>query len=484
MSIRRLLLVIILLMLLVYGAGCTKEEPAKPATDYASLVDNLRTAGATVEPAGEIIQDFFSVRAQVIKVNGDDVQVFEYSDKTAADTEAALVSPDGSSIGTSTPFWVGPPHFYKSGRIVVLYIGENNSVVNMLQNVLGNQFAGVIDVEEVVRGLDTPWAIDFAPDGRMFITERPGRVRIVKNGQLLDEPWITIDVAPGGESGLLGLALDPKFQQNSLVYLAYTYIDGEGNYKNRLVRMRDDPSSDKGVLDRILVDGVKGASNHDGGRLRFGPDNKLYWTMGDVRDPHSAQDISSLNGKILRLNPDGTVPQDNPFPNSIVYSYGHRNPQGLAWQPGTGRLYSTEHGPSSPPPNSGQDEVNFIEAGNNYGWPITYGDKTQEDMVSPVVQSGISETWAPAGATFVVGGPWDGSLLFVGLRGQTLYRLTLDTNDPFKVLSLERLLVGEFGRLRDVVQGPDNAIYILTSNRDGRGQPSEGDDKVLRLMIR
>ncbi len=341
----------------------------------------------------------------------------------------------------------------------------------------------VMDVEVVVTGLDTPWAIDFSPDGRIFITERLGRVRIVRNGQLLTEPWVTIHVAQRGESGLLGLAIDPDFEQNKFVYLAYTYIDREGNLKNRLVRMRDDQSSGKGILDRILVDEVQGASNHDGGRLRFGPDNKLYWTMGDAQDSDLAQDISSLNGKILRVNPDGTVPQDNPFPNSIVYSYGHRNPQGLAWQPGTGRLYSTEHGPSGFQ-GSGQDEVNFIEAGKNYGWPIIYGDKTRKDMVSPVIQSGSSETWAPAGATFVVGGPWDGSLLFVGLRGQTLYHLTLDTDDPFKVLSFERLLVGEFGRLRDVAQGPDNAIYILTSNRDGRGRPSEGDDKLLRLVIR
>jgi len=325
--------------------------------------------------------------------------------------------------------------------------------------------------------------MDFAPDGRIFITERPGRVRIVKDGQLLDEPWATIDIAPGGESGLLGLALDPEFHNNGLVYLSYTYIGQEGNSINRLVRMRDDQSSDKGKLDSILVDSIRGASNHDGGRLRFGPDKKLYWTMGDAQDSDLAQDISSLNGKILRLNPDGTIPDDNPFPNSIVYSYGHRNPQGLAWQPGTGRLYSTEHGPSGFQ-GSGQDEVNFIEAGKNYGWPVIYGDKTRSGMVTPVIQSGSSETWAPAGATFVVGGPWDSSLLFVGLRGQSLYRLTLDDNDPFKVLDFQRLLVGEFGRLRDVAQGPDNAIYILTSNRDGRGRPSEGDDKLLRLVVR
>jgi len=340
-----------------------------------------------------------------------------------------------------------------------------------------------IDVEVVATGLETPWAIDFSEDGRIFITERPGRVRIVRNGRLLPDPWVTIDVAPGGEAGLLGLALDPEFQQNGFVNLAYTYTDREGNLKNRLVRMRENQSSDKGILDRILVDEVEGASNHNGGRLRFGPDNKLYWTMGDAQVSELAQDISSLNGKILRLNQDGTVPEDSPFPNSIVYSYGHRNPQGLAWQPLTGRLYATEHGPSGFQ-GSGQDEINFIGGGKNYGWPIIYGDKTREDMASPVVQSGSSETWAPAGATFVIGGPWDGSLLFVGLRGQTLYRLTLDINDPFKVISFERFLVGEYGRLRDVVQGPDNAIYILTSNRDGRGLPSKGDDKLLRLVVR
>jgi glucose/arabinose dehydrogenase len=335
----------------------------------------------------------------------------------------------------------------------------------------------------VVAGLDTPWAVEFAPDGRIFITERPGRVRIVKDGHLLEEPWFTIDIARGGESGLLGLALDPRFEQNGFVYLAYTYRDPDGNLENRLVRLRDDPSADKGELDIVLVDGVVGASNHDGGRVRFGSDNKLYWTTGDAQDSELSQDLTSLNGKILRLNSDGTIPADNPFPGSLVYSYGHRNPQGLAWQPSTGRLYATEHGPSGFQ-GSGQDEVNYIEAGNNYGWPTITGDGTQTGLTSPVIHSGTSETWAPSGATFVVGGVCDGSLLFVGLRGQTLYRLTLDPKHPDKVVVFERLLADEFGRLRDVTQGPDGAIYILTSNRDGRGRPADDDDKLLRLVVR
>ncbi len=335
----------------------------------------------------------------------------------------------------------------------------------------------------VVTGLDTPWAVDFAPDGRIFITEREGRVRIVKDGILVDEPWIIMDASESGESGLLGLALDPQFAENHFVYLAYSYRDENNNLMNRLVRWVDDPASDRGRPDKILLDGIRGAAIHDGGRVKFGPDGKLYWTIGDSGNSELAQDLDSLNGKILRLNRDGTIPEDNPFPGSPVYSYGHRNPQGLAWQPETGRLYATEHGPTGFQ-GAGQDEVNYIEPGNNYGWPDITGSNTGEGLISPIIQSGSSETWAPGGAVFVVGGPWDGSLLFTGLRGQSLYRLTVDPNDPNETLGFERLLVNEYGRLRDVALGPDGAVYVLTSNRDGRGRPVEEDDRFLRLTIK
>lgn len=328
----------------------------------------------------------------------------------------------------------------------------------------------------VVENLDIPWALDFAPDGRIFITERTGSVRIVQDGKLLPEPWLTFDVVRGGEGGLLGLALDPGFVQNHLVYVYYTYTAAGGQLQNRLVRLREDPATGKGVVDRVLLDGIRGAGNHDAGRVKFGPDGKLYVTTGDAGTAQIAQDLTSLNGKILRLNPDGTIPADNPFPGSAIYSYGHRNPEGLAWQPGTGRLYATEHG------SSAHDEVNFIESGNNYGWPEITGDATREGMVSPVLHSG-TVTWAPAGATFVRGGPWEGSLLFTGLRGQSLYRLVLDSADPRRVVSFESLLAGRFGRLRDVVQGPDGAVYLLTSNRDGRGQPVGSDDRLLKLTL-
>jgi aldose sugar dehydrogenase len=341
----------------------------------------------------------------------------------------------------------------------------------------------VATIETVASGLNTPWAIDFASDGRIFITERPGRIRIVAAGQLRAEAWMTLDVATGGESGLLGLALDPKFSENRFVYVAYSYRTGIFAMRNRLVRLREDVNTAKGVLDKVLLDGVAGANNHDGGRVKFGPDGKLYWTTGDAQKSAAAQQLISLNGKILRLNPDGGIPADNPLANSYVYSYGHRNSQGLAWQPVSGRLYATEHGPSGFQ-GCCRDEVNLIEAGKNYGWPEIRGEETKAGMIAPVIQAGTNETWAPTGATFATQGPWAGSLLFTGLRGQTLYRVTLDANDPRKVLAFERHFSRQFGRLRDVTEGPDKALYLLTSNHDGRGRPSADDDRLIRLIFK
>ena len=348
------------------------------------------------------------------------------------------------------------------------------------------QLAGTppdLKTDVVVRGLDTPWAIDFAADGRMFITERPGRIRVIEGGRLLAQPWMTLEVATVGEAGLMGLALDPQFAQNRFLYVAYTYRAPNGRLQNRLVRLREDQKTGKSSLDKVLIDNVAGSNNHDGGRVKFGPDGKLYWTMGDAQTTRLAQDLSSLNGKILRLNLDGTIPVDNPFPNSYVYSYGHRNPQGLAWQPKTGRLYSTEHGPSGFQ-GCCRDEVNYIEPGKNYGWPEIRADETREGMVPPVIHAGTSETWAPAGAAFATRGPWAGSLLFTGLRGQTLYRVVLDAKDPRKVEKFERHFYRQFGRLRDIVESPDGNMYLLTSNRDGRGSPKDDDDRVIRLSFK
>src|SRR4030042_4256826 len=242
-----------------------------------------------------------------------------------------------------------------------------------------------IQVEDFITGLDVPWEMAFAPDGRIFVTERQGKILVIEDGKLEDEPWMNLDVAEVGEGGLLGLALDPEFGENHYVYVAYTYSTGVNKLQNRLVRLREDTSTGKGVMDKVLLDSAAGNVFHDGGRVKFGPDGKLYWTLGETGNPQLAQDLTSLNGKILRINPDGTMPANNPFSGSFVFSYGHRNPQGLAWQPGTDRLYSTEHGPSGGFYGQGQDEVNYIEPGKNYGWPVIHGDQSREGMVNPII---------------------------------------------------------------------------------------------------
>ena len=333
--------------------------------------------------------------------------------------------------------------------------------------------AQALRVETLIEGLDTPWAAAFAPDGRLFINERGGRISTWRAGRL--SAWAELPVQETGEGGLLGLALDPGFESNGFVYVMYTYR-GENGLANRIARLRD--SAGRGTGEKIILDGIPAGNNHDGGRLAFGPDGKLYATTGDSYREDLAQDPASPAGKILRLERDGSAPADNPFPGSRVYSLGHRNPQGLAWQPGSGRLYATEHGPSGFQ-GSGQDEVNLIAAGKNYGWPRIRGDERAAGLEAPLVHSGRGATWAPGGAAFPVGGPWAGSLVFAGLRGRSLYRIELASDGSAG--RLEALFAGSYGRLRDVVAGPDGALYLLTSNRDGRGSPAAGDDRVLRL---
>ncbi len=346
-----------------------------------------------------------------------------------------------------------------------------------------------ISTEIVLSGLVAPWAVAFAPDGRVFITERPGQIRAWRPGDERAAVWLTLPVLARDEAGLLGLALDPDFARTRFVYVAYTYQSG-GGIRNRLVRLVDDPATNAGSVDRTLIDDAPGSAFHDGGRVRFGPDGKLYWTLGAADEVRTrAQDPKSLDGKIMRINADGSIPADNPFPGSPVWSIGHRNPQGLAWQPCSGRLYETEHGPSATPFSSPplslccRDELNLVERGRNYGWPLITGDERRDGLVTALRNSGPSTTWAPSGATFVTRGPWAGSLLFTGLGGQSLYRVALDGGDPPAVAAFETHLRGALGRLRDVVEGPDGALYVVTSNRDGRGRPSADDDRLIRLVV-
>lgn len=339
-----------------------------------------------------------------------------------------------------------------------------------------------IVTKEWLKDLQTPWQIVFAPDGRIFFTERSGRVRVVKDGVL--STWLDLtNVVENGESGLLGIGLDPNFSRNGYVYIAYTYSTAESKFNNRLVRCKENPATGKGIEEKTYIDNIKGEQNHNGGPIKIGPDGKMYWTVGDGFDDSKPQDLTTLNGKILRLNLDGTIPSDNPYPNSYIWTYGHRNVQGLAWQEGTNNLFVTEHGPSSIGSDCCVDEINIIEKGKNYGWPIVRGTQSKEGMVSPVWLSGNNTTWAPAGAIFVKNGKWKGSFLFVGLRGETLYRAVIDPANPRKILRLEEYLKQTYGRLRDVAEAPDGTFYICVSNRDGRGSPKAEDDRIIKLNV-
>jgi glucose/arabinose dehydrogenase len=353
-----------------------------------------------------------------------------------------------------------------------------------------------VRVETWVEGLEAPWSLVFLGDGRALVSERPGRIRLIRDGRLLPEPWAELDAtaggAPGllgslldlaitGEGGLMGLAVHPAFDEEPHVYVMYT-TRGEAGVVNRVARLRDE--GDRGVLDRVIVDGIPGARLHNGGRIAFGPDGMLYVTTGEIFQAELAGDPGSPNGKILRLDPGGRVPADNPFPGSPVWSYGHRNAQGLAWHPDTGDLFAPEHGPSGEFGVRAYDEINVVEPGGHHGWPEVVGAPGIEPYVDPLIAWRERAT-PPGGATFHRGDLWVATL-----RSEALLRIGVVPEGPgYRVTMIERWFAegpesGRFGRLRDVVEGPDGALYVLTSNRDGRGTPRAGDDRILRLTPR
>ncbi len=301
-------------------------------------------------------------------------------------------------------------------------------------------------IQEVVTDLEIPWSIDFLPDGRMVFTQRPGIVSVHSNGQITE--IARVDVEHNGEGGLLGIAVDPDFNQNSYTYLYYTYQNGE--IFNRIARFTfNDSLTDQ----TILIDSIPGASIHNGGRIRFGPDGLLYATTGDANNPDFSGDTFSLAGKILRLKNDGSVPDDNPFGN-YIYAMGLRNPQGLSWRGDT--LYASSHGPMR------HDEIHRIERGMDYRWPQTC------DETGLAMRCYTEFTLAPSGIQVV-----DDQLYVTGLRGNQLRRIDLLTGQ-------EESLLTDLGRLRDVVLH-NSMLYIATSNRDGRGVPGAGDDKIVRV---
>jgi glucose/arabinose dehydrogenase len=318
------------------------------------------------------------------------------------------------------------------------------------------------DREVIAENLEAPWSID-KYENTFYLTERSGSIVKIENGQM-ERQRVELDeeLSDTSEGGLLGFVLNPDFPELNLAYAYYTYEDSSDIF-NRIVTLRLEENVWK--EEDMLLDKIPGNSWHDGGRLKIGPDGKLYATAGDAYEQDQAQNSTSLVGKILRINLDGTIPSDNPFPNSYTFSYGHRNPQGIAWSD-DGTLYASEHG------NDANDEINQIIAGQNYGWPIIEGIEEQAGMVTPLFASGDEDesTWAPSGMDF-----YNNKLYVAALRGSAVLEFNLETGEYREVIT-------DLGRIRDILI-EDNYLYFISNNRDGRGTPQENDDKLYRVLL-
>jgi glucose/arabinose dehydrogenase len=323
-------------------------------------------------------------------------------------------------------------------------------------------------VQTIATELEIPWAVAFLPDGAALVTERAsGRILRVRPPSVpasaddvdvagsteVTEVARIADVAAVGEGGLLGIAVSPQYAADQWVYVYYTSPSD-----NRVVRLQLSGGAPQPVLT-----GIPKARNHNGGRIAFGPDGLLYIGTGDATEGDAAQDTATLAGKILRITPDGRPAPGNPFGDSPVWSYGHRNVQGLAWD-GGGQLYATEFGQNH------YDELNRIEPGRNYGWPVVEGMGNDPAFTNPVATWSTSDA-SPSGLAIV-----DGRAYLGCLRGTKLYRIDLDARHP------QQLLSGRYGRLREATVAPDGTLWLTTSNRDGRGDPVAEDDRILRLL--
>lgn len=315
-----------------------------------------------------------------------------------------------------------------------------------------------LDPEVIAQHLDIPWNIA-EYNGVFYLTERNGAISSVTDGRVEQmQLQLKEEVHAEGEGGLLGFVLHPDFGENQEAYIYHSYLDNN-EMKNRVLKL---------TLDRLtwtetetIMADIPGETFHNGGRLAIGPDEKLYITTGDAGDPESAQDPNNVAGKILRVELNGDIPADNPFSGNPVYSYGHRNPQGLAWIGND--LYSSEHGQSA------HDEINKIEPGKNYGWPVIEGDESTEGMQAPLVHSGET-TWAPSGIVA------DANTIYMSaLRGRGIYTADPNTAEVSK-------WVDGFGRIRDV-KIIDSDLYFITNNGDGRGSKGETDDRLVRVTL-
>jgi glucose/arabinose dehydrogenase len=316
--------------------------------------------------------------------------------------------------------------------------------------------------EVLATGLQVPWGLAWLPDGDLLVAERTtGRImRIPKGG---GEPVLAKDLAGVdeniGEGGLLGIAVSPDYEEDGQVYAYYT-----GTQDNRVVRFSLDGD------ETPVITGIYRSTNHDGGRIAFGPDGKLWITTGDGLEGSRSQDPRNPGGKILRIDPDGSIPSDNPDPQLPYWTLGHRNVQGLAWDD-DGRLWAPEFGEGE------ADEVNLIEKGANYGWPEVEGEGDTQGgkFTNPLVTWSVDEA-SPSGMAYARGFLWVGAL-----RGQRLWRIPVEGTELGEP---EALLEGDYGRIRTVAVGPDGALYLTTSNRDGRGDPDDDDDRIIRIPFR
>ena len=317
----------------------------------------------------------------------------------------------------------------------------------------------------LAENLDKPRAIAISND-RVFVTEKDGAIRVIQNNTLLESPLATLRGADVFDGGLLGITLHPNFSSNHYMYVFLTYDDGD--LWNKILRITE--SENKLVNAEIILDKIPGSSFTNGGFIKFGPDGKLYVGTGTISDAsHLPQDLDSLSGKILRINDDGTFPDDNPFPNSPVYSLGHRNPQGMTWD-GDGNMFVAESGPEK------NDEINLILSGKNYGWPEQQcsGNGDFEDALlcyDPSIE--------PGGILFYSGDliDFESPFIMASMRAANLYQLDFEEG-----LSSQKSILSGIGRVRDVVQGPDGSLYVITSNTDGKGFPDSMDDKLLRIL--
>lgn len=312
----------------------------------------------------------------------------------------------------------------------------------------------------LAENLQIPWSIQ-KDDDTIYLSERTGTIAKIENEEVERQVVeLEMELSEAEEAGLLGFVLDPDFTNNKEAFAYYTYTN-EAGPMNRIVKLR--LNEDTWFEEKVLLDEIPSGDFHHGGRLAFGPDEKLYATTGDTLQSDLAQELDSLAGKILRLNQDGSTPEDNPIADSYVYSYGHRNAQGLTWL-AHDEMYASEHG------DNANDEINRIEPNENYGWPIIEGDEKQDGLVSPVFTSGEEDTWAPSGMASK-----EQILYVAGLRGNAVYAFDLENEQMEEYLT-------EFGRIRDVYI-EDNFLYLITNNTDGRGEPEENDDRLIRVPL-